>query len=664
MKIEIKNYNNLKSLSYEIQDNKINFLVGISGCGKSSIANALTNNDLDGHTPFGTINNPVVKVDGKNSKIDDFELFDIDYMKGVLIDKTKGSDIYNIIVSNYGELETIKIDYINSIEPLLIQKERIQSLLYKINELIKGLNIKYKKDDTYAATCSIDRLVKNIENNTNSYIKGKQYNSARVKWFNDGKNTEEYSNSSCPFCNKKLSNSRKSLIEKITIFDSKTYETINSKSGLLEDLKINEPNWLNKKEVNSFNKKIRMHYDIKKELENILDYIHIVSKIDISINTFKVIKPSKYMKELYPEIYQCIDDFNVNYSNVRKKLGILKKNTDKIISANVKEINNLLDTLGIQYRFKKMSIDEENKNASYIIKHNRDDVDSDRVNNLSFGEKNIIGLILFLISHKNKKCLIIDDPASSYDEYRRKVIFDMLYDLKKEDTTMLVLSHDQVFAKYAIYHKESALEKHDTKKSKLDYKFIEFTGNVDYIETYKDVTIIPINREDFDSMTNFIKVRLNELEPRICYETAINLRLYYEINKAKKYHKHVYGYLSAILHRKCKSEIIEELQKYNRTEEEIVNIISNDTGIDYSLLSDSYLNNSSVENLNIFEKLIYVRDEIKSSSGQGKVIKNELSNIIHLNLAYAVCLNPYKFNYFSKYVYEYVFEKIKINIYE
>ena len=50
-------------------------------------------------------------------------------------------------------------------------------------------------------------------------------------------------------------------------------------------------------------------------------------------------------------------------------------------------------------------------------------------NNLSFGEKNIIGLILFLLANKDKEMLIIDDPASSFDEYRRKVIFDFIYSL-------------------------------------------------------------------------------------------------------------------------------------------------------------------------------------------------------------------------------------------
>ena len=58
MQITISNYNNIRNLDYEIEDSKINFLFGISGCGKSSIAKALTKksseDDLPGIPAFDT----------------------------------------------------------------------------------------------------------------------------------------------------------------------------------------------------------------------------------------------------------------------------------------------------------------------------------------------------------------------------------------------------------------------------------------------------------------------------------------------------------------------------------------------------------------------------------------------------------------------------------
>lgn len=57
---------------------------------------------------------------------------------------------------------------------------------------------------------------------------------------------------------------------------------------------------------------------------------------------------------------------------------------------------------------------------------------------------------MFLLSHGKDDFVIVDDPASSFDEYRRKVLFDMFYDYKGTNTTMLVVSHDPLFAKFAL----------------------------------------------------------------------------------------------------------------------------------------------------------------------------------------------------------------------
>lgn len=52
MEISIENYNNIKKIDYKITENKINFIFGISGCGKSSIAYALTSDDYSSHIPY------------------------------------------------------------------------------------------------------------------------------------------------------------------------------------------------------------------------------------------------------------------------------------------------------------------------------------------------------------------------------------------------------------------------------------------------------------------------------------------------------------------------------------------------------------------------------------------------------------------------------------
>lgn len=662
MQITISNYNNIRNLDYEIEDSKINFLFGISGCGKSSIAKALTKKSSEDNIPYNTENIPFVEVNQGSITFNEYEMFDLDYMKRVLIEKQDGTDIYHIMIGNNGELNALKEEYNKYIESLLMQRENIFNIKGKIDTLINDLKISYTRSNDYRNGCIIKKITKNLDENKLNYLKSKNYSNKQVKWFSDGKNTDSYKNGKCPFCNKKLSDYRKSIIDKITIIDAKSFEKINAQNAIFNLLNIKEPNWMKKKEVDKFNKQIRMYYDLLPQFEILTQYINVASKTNIFLDKLEKITVTKEMRILYPEIAKEMDNFNNKYSNIRKKLGKIKSETDKLLKKNRERINDYLNILGIPYEFFETNINDDQKNAEFIIRAKNSkntDMQKDRVNNLSYGERNLIGLIIFLISHKEDDFLIIDDPASSYDEYRRKVIFDMLYKCKGENTTMLVLSHDHIFAKYAIYHFEKSKEKRYDRLGTLEKLYYNQTGKIDYIETYNETIIKPIKKDNFDSMTNFIKERLKELPHEINYLVAINLRLYYEINKASRYHKEVYGYLSQILHRKEKSEIIESLEKVNKTENDILSAIKDDLKIDYDVLDNEYKLGINIDSMTNFEKLIFARENC-SKNKLGKERKNELNNIVHMNMAYAICLNPYEFNYFSKFVYNYLKNDLNI----
>ena len=662
MQITISNYNNIRNLDYEIEDSKINFLFGISGCGKSSIAKALTKKSSEDNIPYNTENIPFVEVNQGSITFNEYEMFDLDYMKRVLIEKQDGTDIYHIMIGNNGELNALKEEYNKYIESLLMQRENIFNIKGKIDTLINDLKISYTRSNDYRNGCIIKKITKNLDENKLNYLKSKNYSNKQVKWFSDGKNTDSYKNGKCPFCNKKLSDYRKSIIDKITIIDAKSFEKINAQNAIFNLLNIKEPNWMKKKEVDKFNKQIRMYYDLLPQFEILTQYINVASKTNIFLDKLEKITVTKEMRILYPEIAKEMDNFNNKYSNIRKKLGKIKSETDKLLKKNRERINDYLNILGIPYEFFETNINDDQKNAEFIIRAKNSkntDMQKDRVNNLSYGERNLIGLIIFLISHKEDDFLIIDDPTSSYDEYRRKVIFDMLYKCKGENTTMLVLSHDHIFAKYAIYHFEKSKEKRYDRLGTLEKLYYNQTGKIDYIETYNETIIKPIKKDNFDSMTNFIKERLKELPHEINYLVAINLRLYYEINKASRYHKEVYGYLSQILHRKEKSEIIESLEKANKTENDILSAIKDYLKIDYDVLDNEYKLGINIDSMTNFEKLIFTRENC-SKNKLGKEIKNELNNIVHMNMAYAICLNPYEFNYFSKFVYNYLKNDLNI----
>ena len=662
MKILVKNYNNIENIDYTISDNKVNFLFGISGSGKSSLGNALTSQDHDNHIPYNNQNsNPIIQVNDNNVDYTQFRIFDNNYMNNVLIEKAKGEDIYNIILGDNDNIEILKKAYKEIIEDILPIKNEVYLLKGKIETLKSDLKISYKNDGNYKTSCVINKMINNINDEKLDYAKSKNYTSSRIKWFYDGTKTDEYENDKCPFCNKKLTESKKSFIDRITVFDAKSYEKINSENGIFLDLNIQMPNWTKNKEVLRFNKEIKDNIDLLSELNDIIKYLNAVDNIDIVVSELKPLKISTNMKKYYPDISNAIFKFNNNYAIIKKQIILIKKATDKLISKNISEINNTLNLLGIQYKFVKEFVDESTKKASFIIKHYSLAENKDCTLNLSYGEKNIVGLILFLIAHKDKKCLIIDDPASSYDEYRRKVIFDMIYNLKGENTTIMVLSHDHVFAKYATYHLEKANTTSEKKLSALERKYKNFTGKIDYLETFNGAVIKNVESCDFKPINDFVLERLKELPREITYQVAINLRLLYEIKKYSGRYKKVYNYLSAILHEKSKEEIDIEMQNQNFKESDVLDIINNDLQIEYVGLSAAYLEDRKIDEFNEFEKVIFAREKCPSTK-QGKIAKDELNNIVHMNLAYAICLNPYKFNYFSKFIYNYINDDLNIKI--
>ncbi len=655
MNIKIKNYNGIQSLDYDLEEGKVNFLFGISGSGKSSIASALVDNDLDSHVTVGkTINDLCVKVDGDDVDCEKFKMFNLDYMNDILIDKQNGSDIYTILFGDGGQIVNCKTNYETAISDLISIKNDLVNAINYISTLVKELKLSTITKNTQFGAKSLNIVMEKNAAKVPSYRNAIKYNSSQIKRMKDGTSMPSYDNGVCPFCSKKMTQYRKNKIDKLIVFDSKSYEKINAQGRIFNSLGLKAPDWKKKREVNEFNKQLLKYCIIKSELEKFNSYIDIASSMEIQNINIVVEKPSKQLNELYPNISSAVTKFNSNILSVKRALGKLKAETQKVINKNSEIINKKLDLLGIPYKFIKKDIDEENKEAEYNICHILDtDKDTDRVRNLSFGEKNLIGLLLFLLANENHPGLIIDDPASSFDEYRRKVIFDMIYDLHKT-STVLVLSHDPVFAKYAVFHRFDSSELVRQKKSisALKLKFLNDTGKINFMESYGDTIIKDIKLEDFGDLSNFVLKRLESLPKEINYQTAINLRIFFELRKKKNLL--VYGYLSAIIHKTDYAIIQTEIANKGKSESDLVNVINKETGFTYSLLANDYL--SKINNFTYldFEKIVKCRESLNPKIKKEKVIKDELSNIIHMNSAHVICLNPYSFNYFSKYVKNYI----------
>lgn len=184
MKIEIDNFNCIEHLEYELEDKKINYLIGNSGSGKSSIVKAISNDDITAHVPYyNEALIPVVRINGKQlDSHDRCFVYDEQYMNNILISKTSAEEIYPILFDDRQRLDEISAEYNRTINSLNEIKGDLFRIKRNIDTLIFDLKIAYNADRvTYKSTCSIRTIMNNAETLDNAYLKYKQYDSKRIK---------------------------------------------------------------------------------------------------------------------------------------------------------------------------------------------------------------------------------------------------------------------------------------------------------------------------------------------------------------------------------------------------------------------------------------------------------------------------------------------------
>ena len=647
MIIHLTNFNNLKHIDYDIKNKKVNFLFGISGSGKSSIAKAFNAQEL---SEFVTAGEPydscAVRIEGNEYGDEHVPIYDYGYMNSILIQKTNKNDIYSIICAGEEALSQYRTEYDEYLGSFKTFKDHLVIIKNNIFTLRRVLKIEFKKDKTYKSNC----LIRSFEDTVISKGKNtlaRKFAGNKAQWFLEGAKTEEYALGKCPFCSKKLSEQRKGLIESIISIDFKSFEKITKQTPVFQELNLNLPVWNNKRSTNKFRHRLWKLLEAEEEIDRLINVINASYKTEFEIQSLEKIRLSKEVKMLFPELNDALTNFNDSISSAKRTLGKIKSKTTSIISKNINSVNEYLKRFSIPYIFTKTAVDDDNRAADYVLIHVCDKAATDRSNSLSFGEKNIIGLILFLLTYKNRKMLIIDDPASSFDNFRRKIILDLIFETKQSESTILVLSHDEVFIKLALYYAKNSNRKYSSQ-----------IGNTTFIENNEKADLIEISYDDFDYFDAFIKERLKDLPAIINYQTAILIRLLYE-NKIRRtgIEITVYGYLSAILHKKPFDDIKASVDESIYSIEDVIDNIYKITGIKFHPLESDYLTSYKTLRYNDFELLALFRELIKDSrDNKTKAIKNELNSIIHLSSTYITSLNPFKFKMYSRQTHDYLEE--------
>lgn len=309
------------------------------------------------------------------------------------------------------------------------------------------------------------------------------------------------------------------------------------------------------------------------------------------------------------------------------------------------------------------------KIASTYLVHNDNKMENNNVKNLSYGEKNIVSLLLFIFS-VDKEIVVIDDPASSFDENRRTIIYRLIMDNIK-DKTVIVLSHDQSFVRNAIIDIKNEIKRNSNGKGTSYEKWQDAASAINIGELLYlfqcngKVNLKNIDIEDFDNLSTYAKkfIQDNNLS---YFRKIINLRIYIEAlgKNLNETNKLKYGYLSLIMHCRyyqTKQAVISKLEKQHKSEEEILNLIKKEFSIELESLPENRFYDFDEEELTPFEKVVYKREKMNKNSLKykelNKYARDTLSDIVHLNNQTVYTLNPYKYVSYPQNVLDIISEK-------
>ena len=343
--------------------------------------------------------------------------------------------------------------------------------------------------------------------------------------------------------------------------------------------------------------------------------------------------PSPELLSFIPELHGVMTEINNRAGEVRGLLIEMKQTFDNLVRTKCDGLNSKLQKFGIPYFFKISTANRDEKTASYQLVHNKGDKSTDMRDSLSSGERNLITLILFL-QDSESKVMLIDDPASSYDDYRRTQIFKAITEVQGK--TLLVVSHDQAFVRRAVRKRKDKLT---------------CIGKVDMLcNRSGTASIEPITAESFGYFEDMIRNRI--ASSLTYYQRMLNIRLLCELHDKASEDESLWGYTSAIMHRKSKAEVLELVKQKGESENAILkrlrDFIGSESASQIVPMPDSI--DLSTDGFSEFERLIAKREDIRCGDhlelpqGITKALARDLLNdLVHMNDAMADCIDPYRY---------------------
>ena len=222
MRVEISGFKNLYDFKCDFKEGKINVIYGKSGCGKSSISEALLNKDFENNKSVDFEGEVSVKVDGSQNY--DISVFDRDKLSDYVINK-KDTNFYSILVDDDKALRKELKELENLVQELRTSLYQSDNLFQEYKTVQKELGCSsLTKDNKLSAKSKILKLESALNTtNKRSYVSQiEKMPNGKLKWIKDG---EKYRDSEhCPYCNLRLSKSNAKYINFVNKFKEKAVD--------------------------------------------------------------------------------------------------------------------------------------------------------------------------------------------------------------------------------------------------------------------------------------------------------------------------------------------------------------------------------------------------------------------------------------------------------
>ena len=676
MNLLINNCNNIKNGSICIEKNKLNIKYGVNGTGKSTISSAIykkiKNESLESLKPFNSDDSTMPKIEGCE-EFHSIKTYNDEYVSKFLF-LPNGDQLHQnsfevfIKPKDYEE----QIENINSIlgivKDYVINNEIINNIINQKNELSKLIKLNAKKNSINSIgvgkALSVGNKIVSIPEKVNNYSDNLN-SSDKVKWYVWNKDGRDYVvNNHCPFCGQILQDDFSEIMDALDdLFDKKNVENllktqsivINLSGVIGEDTTKFMDSILNNENPISMEEKGKISQFIL-ELDELcekltfylqLDYLNLKNMDNLEkllIDSRFELKDYDYIRgndfiDIINSLNDKIDEMLLNIKNLNINISRLNTSIRVYANGNKQRINNFLETVGMNYE-----VDVQNNKLLLFYKNS--DIIVDVNSHLSWGERNVFALSLFLFDclYENPDLIVLDDPVSSFDFNKKYAITYYLFHQNNslKGKTVLMLTHDL----------EPIINIIKIKK----YPFAKGY----YIENNNGIISEKlILEEDIDSILNVAKENYTNSKLNII-NRIIHLRRYLELNNEYKYE---YNMLSSLLKGYENPIYIFEgnkrdftAEEYNDTErkiriyinefnyQDILSIISNKL-----LMKQLYL-----ESNNNYEKTEIFRIMLKTFGllNINPVIEEFINEEFHIENAYIFQLDPYAYNLVPNYIVE------------